>query len=224
MDQRRVAIVTVAAIHLLLLAALRSAMVEKPYVPPPRTEEPVLVVTFIDETELPPPPDVAPSTAEIEPASPAAPVAAPEPAPDRERLTARFVESATPDVARPPPSDTDDAVRIVNPDGSLRLSQEVFDAADAKPAPGFQPKDATQPGFMAHKSPVDDRKTRFDKYWVPDKETLGQELARKYPIAALLLQGVNGDRCPPRSIDPECENDAQPAFQDDPFPDEDILD
>jgi hypothetical protein len=223
MDQRRVAIVSVAAIHLLLLAALRSAMVEKPYVPPPRVDEAVMVVTFVDEvTPAPPPPDVAPSTANDAPAPPSIPRA--PPATDRERLTARFVESDAPDVAQPPPPDSDDAIRLVNPDGSLRLSQEVIDAAEAKPAPGYIPKDTSSPEFMAHESPVEYRSTRFDKYWVPDKETLGQELARKYPIAALLLQGVHGDRCPPRSIDPECENEAQPAFQADPMPDEDILD
>ena len=109
-------------------------------------------------------------------------------------------------------------------DGSLRLSQEVHDAAAAKPAPGYIEKDMTPPAFMTHRSPVEYRATRFDKYWVPDQETLGQELARKYPIAAILLQGVHGDPCPPRSIDPECESEAQPAFPDDPMPDEDLLD
>lgn len=222
MDQRRVAIVTVAAIHLLLLAALRSAMVEKPYLPPARVDESVIVVTFVEEVETPLPevPEIDPPPVSANPSD-----AKPElPAEPRERMTARFVESATPDVARPPPPDTTDAIRLVKPDGSLRLSQEVLDAADAKPAPGFRGKDTTQPDLMVHKSPVEYRSTRFDRYWVPDKETLGQELARKYPVAALLLQGVHGDRCPPRSIDPECENEAQPAFQDDPMPDEDLLD
>src|SRR5688572_5704552 len=192
MDQRRVAIVTVAAIHLLLLAALRSAMVQKPYVPPPRVDEAVMVVTFVDdpvETVPDVPPVAAPDSV------------APPPAPSRDstpRTAARFIESTTPDVAKPPPPDTNDAIRLVKPDGSLRLSQDVLNAANARPAPGFQPKDTTQPDFMAHDSPVEYRSTRFDKYWVPDKETLGQELARKYPIAAILLQGVHGDRCPPR--------------------------
>ena len=125
-------------------------------------------------------------------------------------MSATFVEAAPAKQREDVPLRPE--VRLVNPDGSLRLSKEVLDAADAKHPPGFQPKDTSPSELMVHKSPVEYRSTRFDKYWVPDKETLGQELARKYPIAALLLQGVNGDRCPPRSTDPKCESEPQPAF------------
>lgn len=56
--------------------------------------------------------------------------------------------------------------------------------------------------------------TRFEKYFVRDKETLGQRLVRKVPLLGIVLSGVNAPNCgdDPDRVNEEC--DPQRAVQD----------
>lgn len=112
----------------------------------------------------------------------------------------------------PPP------IKLFNSDGSVRLSQDVLDAAGEKPAPDFQAPVPQEPDFMKHKRAISDERTRFEKYWAPDGENLGQKIVRKFPPAALILQGVNLPKCKARSIAEECKSEPVPQQFDDIIP------
>ena len=100
----------------------------------------------------------------------------------------------------------------------MRLSQDVLDAAGEKPAPDFQAPVPQEPDFMKHKRAISDERTRFEKYWAPDGENLGQKIVRKFPPAALILQGVNLPKCKARSIAEECKSEPVPQQFDDIIP------
>ncbi|HET9484051.1 MAG TPA: hypothetical protein VFO79_08845, partial [Xanthomonadales bacterium] len=122
----------------------------------------------------------------------------------------------------PPPMQ----MRLFAPDGSLRLSREVIDAARPKPAPTplYRERARETDVWRADRPAVVYAPTRLERYWKPDKENLAQELVRKYPLLGLVLQNPGGaDRCPPRSLDPDCEGAVDPAFAEDPYPDEELL-
>jgi hypothetical protein len=89
--------------------------------------------------------------------------------------------------------------RLFDPDGRLRLPEGLVTREPVAPRDPMAPREV-----------LPFERTRFDRAWVPDGESLGQTLVRKVPPLALILQGVNGDPCPPNSIDPECEANAQP--------------
>jgi hypothetical protein len=69
---------------------------------------------------------------------------------------------------------------LFDPDGRLRVSQSVVDAAAARPSPGYATP--TRDGLPPIRSPIPYRKTRFDDDWVPDGETLGDEVMRKVAV------------------------------------------
>jgi hypothetical protein len=122
-----------------------------------------------------------------------------------EGMSARFIEAE--------PTPTPAPIRLFNSDGSVLLSQDVIDAADAAGRdrePDFKVPTKEMPEFMKHKRAISDERTRFEKYWVPDGENLGQQIVRKYPLAALILQGVNPPKCKQNSIAPECEDQPVP--------------
>jgi hypothetical protein len=84
------------------------------------------------------------------------------------------------DSATPPSLDT---TRLFDAEGRPRLSQSVLDAAaraDAAPAPQWRERVfVPSPQFQPRRSTVPYAPTRFDRAWVADRETLGQELMRR---------------------------------------------
>lgn len=126
-----------------------------------------------------------------------------------------------------------DTARLFDPDGQLRLSAAVVDAAAQGPAPGFAPP--AREGLAPIRSPIPYRKTRFDDDWVPDGETLGDELMRKVTLekeiktpwgtrwrcAIVLVFAACGDVPPPAMKNPPkmpwetyVEEDEPPALLD----------
>ncbi len=195
-------------IGLYLLARDQGLIAGKP-------RETVLEVVFLPE---PTPPLEAPTPeATPELAAPAASPTTPPPTPARrakpgeQTMSVEFGPPAPTTTSAPP-------VRLFGSDGRPLVSQSVVDAADAKPAPGYVDKPREGDRFIGDHDNVQYRSTRFNRYWRRDKETLGQEIVRKVPLAAILLQGVEGDPCPPRSEDPECEAQARPQKLESPFP------
>lgn len=85
--------------------------------------------------------------------------------------------------------------RLFDPDGRVRLPDGL---ADGSPPPARDP-------MAPPASPLPIERTRFDRAWRPDGETLGQEAVRRVPLLGILLPGVHGDPCPPNSEDPDCE-------------------
>jgi hypothetical protein len=84
--------------------------------------------------------------------------------------------------------------RLFDPDGRVRLPEGLVTRGPAAPRDPMAPREV-----------LPFERTRFDRAWVPDGENLGQSLVRKVPPLGLILQGVNGDPCPPNSEDPACE-------------------
>ncbi|HET7844604.1 MAG TPA: hypothetical protein VFL14_10675 [Xanthomonadales bacterium] len=215
--RRRLILLLIALAHIALLLALRHAMDLEPVPFAPAARETVLEITF----DAPPPPPMTEVTAAPEErvvpvevptnvphVQPPPRVVAPPrtAAPRNERMGARFIEE------EPPP------IRLFNSDGSVRISQEVLDASARKPEPGFKVPEKETPEFMKHKRAISDERTRFEKYWVPDDENLGQKIVRKFPPAALILQGVNLPKCKARSNAPECDDQPLPQQFDDIIP------
>lgn len=216
--RRRVAITIVALLHVALLLALRAGM--RVDFERQRGDESPLVVRF----------DEAPAATADDPAlaiePPVRNATAPASAPRVERNETESVRDAAPApeaVAEPART----SLRLFEPDGSLRLSDEVVDAARpaAAPAPRYRERERRTNVWRAERPRIAGTPpTRFDRHWKPDGENLAEELVRKYPLLGLILQNPGGgDRCPPRSIDPDCEGAAQPAFPDDPYPDDEVL-
>jgi hypothetical protein len=212
--RRRAILALIALLHIALRLALRYAMdrTPEPFATTPEADT-VLEVTFADP--VPPMADavLAPEepVATVDTARGQPDVRPPprveRPAEPREAaMSARFIEAEP----TPSPTPTPAPIRLFNRDGSLRLSQDVIDAADAKPEPGYRAPKREMPEFMKHKRAISDERTRFEKYWVPDGENLGQQIVRKYPLAAILLQGVNAPKCKPNSIAPECDDQPVP--------------
>lgn len=216
--RRRVAIATVAVLHVLLLLALRAGM--QPDFGAPARDEMPLVVRFDEETPA----------AREDPALAIAPPAGAAP-PPREKPRVRG--ATTPDRTPALPSDAPvrdaapTSLRLFEPDGSLRLSDEVVEAArePAAPAPQYRERERRTHVWRAERPRIAGTPpTRFERRWKPDGENLAEELVRKVPLLGLILQNPSGrDRCPPRSIDPDCEGAVQPAFPDDPYPDDEVL-
>ena len=215
--RRRIAIGLVALLHLALLLALRAGM--RVDFEPGRADESPLVVRF-DQGP------VAPDDPALAIAPPARDVVAPSSAPRVARNETAAVRDAAP--ARGPATEPPrTSLRLFEPDGSLRLSDEVVDAARPAPAPAprYRERERRTNVWRAERPRIAGTPpTRFDRHWKPDGENLAEELVRKYPLLGLILQNPGGgDRCPPRSIDPDCEGAVQPAFPDDPYPDDEVL-
>lgn len=212
--RRRIAWALIALAHLLLLLALGYAMRPEP-APLAESRESVLEVTFADPeppmTPLAAAPEEPVATVDTTRATPvphATPPPAAAPAPREQAMEVTWGEAEP----EPPP------IKLFNSDGSVRLSQDVLDAAGERPAPDFRAPVAEEPEFMKHKRAISDERTRFEKYWVPDGENLGQKIVRKVPLAAILLQGVNLPKCKARSIAEECEDQPLPQQFDDIIP------
>jgi hypothetical protein len=76
------------------------------------------------------------------------------------------------------PTGSLDTARLFDPDGSPRLSPAVIDAAGpAVATPDFAPPKT--PGLAPLRSPLPYKPTRFEAYWVPVDETLGDEWMRR---------------------------------------------
>jgi hypothetical protein len=207
--------------------------------PTPAPPESVMVVEFIDDEVAMPSPAIAETPDVVEPPpaeSTATPIATPPPTVVREtpppassppaavpetRMSVEFVP-ATPATAEAPTTPAQD-VRVFKSDGSVLLSKEVIDAATTKePLKQYVEKPQEDMKLVGDHEILPFERTRFDKYWVPDGETLGQEIIRKYPAIGLLIPGLAGagDGCPPRSIDPACEGKPVPQKMESPMPQE----
>lgn len=81
------------------------------------------------------------------------------------------------------PAMTLDTSRLFDAEGRPRLSQSVLDAAARAveaPAPAWRERVfEPSPQFRPRRSTVPYAPTRFDRVWVADRETLGQELLRR---------------------------------------------
>lgn len=76
------------------------------------------------------------------------------------------------------PTGSLDTASLFDPDGSPRLSPAVIDAAGPAVATlDFAPPKA--PGLAPLRSPLPYKPTRFEAYWVPVDETLGDEWMRR---------------------------------------------
>lgn len=74
-----------------------------------------------------------------------------------------------------------DTARLFNPDGSVRMSTQVVDAA--KPAPAQPEFDTPSLQKLAPlRSPIPYRRTQFDAVWVPDGENLPDEIFRNVTV------------------------------------------
>lgn len=180
-----------------------------------RPRESVLEIVFLPEPTPPseaPTPEAAPeiTTPITSPATASTPPAR-RAKPGEQTMSVEFGPPA-------PTTKPTAEVRLFGSDGRPLVSQSVIDAADAKPMPGYVDKPREGDRFVGDHDTVKYRSTRFNRYWRRDKETLGQEIVRKVPLAAIILQGVEGDPCPPRSEDPECESQARPQKLESPFP------
>ena len=208
--RRRTAIAVVVVLHLALLLALRAGMRVRFDVRPPDAR--AFVVRFDLDTGQPDDPvlELAP------PRSPSAVAPPPQRAPRAARndgVVARATSTQRPSTS----------LRLFEPDGSLRLSREVVEAAAPAPAPEpeYRERPPLRKIWRADRPAIVHAPTRLERYWKPDRENLAQELVRKYPVLGIVLQNPGGkDRCPPRSLDPDCEGEVDPAFAEDPYPDE----
>jgi hypothetical protein len=191
---RRALLLALALLHVAGVLWLDRAMRLRPQVVrvPAVVEDGGVVIRFLpDET-------IAPEASAISPALP--PVVADPTAPSVPDRTATKVRvsptvasgpttepidaaaTASPTTAPPAtdaagPSTAIDTARLFEPDGSPRLSDTVVEAASAKAAPDYIAR--RDPGLAPIRSPVPYKPTRFDDAWVPDGESLGQELVRK---------------------------------------------
>jgi hypothetical protein len=104
---------------------------------------------------------------------------------------------------------------LFDPDGSLRLSPQVVDAAATRAQqPDFTPPPAAR--WPTVKSPLPYKATRFEPYWVKSNETMGEELFRhvifekefktpwgtRWRCAYILFIGGCGDVPPPPMKNP----------------------
>lgn len=195
-DDRRLRRIIIAGI--LVAHAIGALLIEQAsemrWRAPAAQAEQSFVIEFLPPDAAPP--EVAP-VAPPRAASTPVPRTAPEPrteaAPvaDEPGLAVQFLP------ADPAPSL--DARRLFDPNGAVRLPEGLVTREPVAPR-----------DVMAPRPVLPFERTRFDRAWTPDGENLGQMAVRKVPLLGLLLQGVNGDPCPPNSIDPECEANAQP--------------
>lgn len=214
-QRRRGAIAVVVVLHLLLALALKSGMQVR--WDEPSHEAAPLVIRF-DEPSPASPPDPALAVA---PPATAPPPAAVAPATARAPADATRVPAA-PAPAAPPRT----SLRLFEPDGTLRLSREVVEAAEPAPGPvpEYRERKRETDVWRAGRPAVAYQPTRFERHWKPDRENLAQELVRKYPLLGLIIRNPGGqDGCPPNSLDPDCEGAVRPAFPEDPYPDDEIL-
>src|SRR5688572_12035216 len=211
--RRRAAIAVVVLLHLLLVLGLRAGM--RVRYDERSADEAAMVVRFDVDPATP----IDPALDVVPPAASRVPTAAIPPRPRASR------EPGTADVAprTSPTQRTTTSLRLFEPDGSLRLSREVVEAAapKAEPEPEYRERAPLKKVWRADRPAIVHAPTRFERYWKPDQENLAQELVRKYPVLRIVLPNPGGkDWCPPRSLDPDCEGEVDPAFADDPFPDE----
>lgn len=188
---RRGLFLALALLHVAGILWLDRAMRLRPRVPaaPVVVEDTGVVIRFLPDAAVPAP---APEPAESAPAAAPAladpPRAAPINTPPAAVLSANPFVTAPPGIPATPapaadagpiraPGTTIDTSRLFEPDGSPRLSEEVVEAAAAKPVPEYIAR--TAPGLAPIRSPIPYKPTRFDEVWVPDGESLGQELVRK---------------------------------------------
>lgn len=120
--------------------------------------------------------DVATAAATSEVPPPAAARAASAPRP-----SVSASAPAPPQAAEP--TTTLDTSRLFDAEGRPRLSQSVLDAAaragEAPPPAWRERVFEPSPQFRPRRSTVPYAPTRFDRVWVADRETLGQELLRR---------------------------------------------
>ena len=214
-QRRRGAIAVVVLLHVLLLFALKSAMQVR--WDDPLAEPAPLVVRF-DQPTAAAPPDPALSVPE--------PAIAPPPTSVVPRTTVEPAQAVRTPAEPEPASEPRMSVRLFEPDGALRLSREVVEAAEPAPeaVPEYRERRRETNVWRADKPAIVYRPTRFEKHWKPDHETVAQELVRKYPLLGLIIQNPGGqDRCPPNSLDPDCEGEEQPAFPDELRPNDDEI-
>jgi hypothetical protein len=163
--------------------------------PPPAPvpgRETVVEIRFLPPDPVAPAPAPAPAIATT-PAS-TAPRAAPDrrptaPPPQRDDgMAARFLP------ATPEPSI--DTRRLFDPNGAVRLPEGLVE----RDAP------AARDPLAAPASPLPFERTRFDRAWRPNGETLAQQAVRTVPLLGIVLPGAfEGPNCPPNSTDIRCE-------------------
>ncbi|HET9484295.1 MAG TPA: hypothetical protein VFO79_10090 [Xanthomonadales bacterium] len=206
--QRRL-LLGIALAHLVLALLVRESMRPPDVFRAAAVDEQVMYFDFVPEPAAPAP---DPAASIHEPRATPEPVTRVQPIVPTRRddapMTATFVPSE-PAVEAPP------KLRLFNADGSVI----VPDGADAPPAPGWRERVAGESPLFEGRSALPVRRTRLNRYWKPEGETLGQEIVRKYPLAAIILGGVGVPKCPPRSTHPDCEGEAQPQRFDEIVPD-----
>jgi hypothetical protein len=173
---RRAVWVGIGLLHVLLVVLLDRAMQFD--AGPSRTfvADDAVTIRWIED----PPPAVPiepPAVEETTPrpvtVAPRAPVAAPAP-----EMTA----TAAPDGSTTAPVAEIDTTRLFNPDGSVRMSTSVIEAARTpERRAGFQPPQTV--GLAPIRSPIPYKPSRLDPVWVPDGENLTSELFRKATVA-----------------------------------------
>lgn len=211
-QRRRGAIAVVVLLHLLLVLALKSAMQVR--WDAPTLDAAPLVIRFDDAA---PASRFDPALAVPEPATASPPAAAPSTA----RVPAQVARAPA-----DPDAQSHMSLRLFEPDGALRLSREVVEAAAPapEPVPEYRERKRETNVWRAGRPAIVYRPTRFERHWKPDRENLAQELVRKYPLLGLVIRNPGGqDGCPPNSLDPDCEGAVQPAFPEDPYPDDEVL-
>ena len=172
---RRRALLAVLLAHVLLGVLLDRAMRVREAAPKVVADDAVLIRWIASE---PLPEDRVDESLTAMQASLETPVAKPtvqSPRPVAQAATARVsVPMAAPlavdGTSTAPPAEIDTA-RLFNPDGSVRMSTQVVDAAKpALAAPEFETP--RMQAFAAPPAPVPYRRTQFDAVWVPDGENL----------------------------------------------------
>jgi hypothetical protein len=197
--RRRGLLLVIALAHVGLALLVRESM-RPPEFARPDAPETVLYLDFVADADGAPAP-LDPATRVSEPARPreAPRRHAVRRASDEAPMTATFVtEEPAP---APPPR-----LRVFGRDGAILLP----DQDGAATAPGYRAPVVEPSSLLAPKHLLPVRTTRFAKVWKPDGESLGQGIVRRFPLAGILLQGVNAPKCPPRSTDPECEGEPEP--------------
>jgi hypothetical protein len=156
-----------------------------------RADDAVEIRFLPPDTAPPVAPSALPPVREPARAMAAQPPTAPPPQ-RKDGLSAQFLP------ATPEPSI--ETRRLFDPNGAVRWPEGFVDRGTPPPRDPMAPPT----------SPVPFERTRFDRSWKPDRETLAQQAVREVPLLGLLLPGAfAGPDCPPYATDPRCEGMAQ---------------
>ena len=174
---RRGLVATIALAHLGLIALAIQTIREDRA---PRARESIEI-----ELLAPPPARAVPSPRGGSPPRTAAPVR--DAAPGAVAIAPDNVPSAAP-------------AQLFDENGALRLPRPDDDRFD-------RPPPAKPAATLRRKRALAYEPTRFEKYFVPDHETLGQRLVRKVPLLGFVLPGVNAPHCgtDPEHVPEECD-------------------